>query len=207
MPGRNITKLFAPESCYHVYNRGVNRRLIFKDEADYDFFTKLFTRYIGNKPTTDSKGRIYPWYGERLSLLAYCLMPNHFHLLINQEDESAMTQFMLSLGTAYTMYFNKKYKRRGPLFENHYRASLINNDVYLQHISRYIHLNPIDYADWLHSSLGYYLGRIQAGEWLNTEPVLELFDSVQQYRSFVTDYGSMQRELEMIKHELADTMR
>lgn len=205
MPGRNVIKPFVPDSYYHVYNRGVNRRVIFKDEEDYLFFQSLFARHLRPAEAKDAKGRPYPHFRPKIDLLAFCLMPNHFHLLVYQkEDESALEGLMRSIGTAYTMYFNKKYNRRGPLFENHYRAVLVRSDSYLQHISRYIHLNHKDYRRWPHSSYPVYAGFGDAIEWLETNTVLGLFDSHAQYLEFTHDYNDVQRTLEEIKKELAD---
>jgi putative transposase len=178
--------------------------VIFKDDADYMFFQSLFARYIDFKPQTDSRSRPYPHMREQIELQAYCLMPNHIHLLVYQREETAISRFMLSLMTAYTMYFNKKYNRRGPLFENQYRAVLIVRDDYLQHISRYIHLNHAQYKTWRYSSYMAYKQGLAAPTWLNPTPILEMFDSPQQYTDFVNDYEDAQRALEEIKHDLAN---
>lgn len=205
MPGRNIVKLYTPESFYHVYNRGVNRRVIFKDKADYAYFCALLARHLSVKPVHDAKGRPYPHLREQLDLLAFCLMPNHFHLMLYQKDsEYALAELMRSIGTAYTLYFNKKYRRRGPLFENHYRAVLVHSDAYLQHISRYIHLNHKQYKTWPHSSYAAFVQPMSAPDWLDTEVVLGLFDSHKQYLDFVDDYEDARRALEAIKRDLAD---
>jgi putative transposase len=204
MPVRNLTRFFTDNSYYHVYNRGVNKRKIFLDEEDYLFFTNLFHRYIDRKPTQDSKGRDYRWLGDQVELVAYCLMPNHFHLLVYQHTVQATTDLLLSIGTAYTMYFNKKYKRRGPLFESTYKASMITNDAYLQHVSRYIHLNHKNFNKWPYSSLSSYLHPGVTPGYLHPERVTEQFRDTREYAEFVNDYEAMQRELEHIKHELAD---
>ena len=115
---------------------------------------------------------------------------------------------MRSVLTAYSMYFNKIHKRRGTLFESSYKASLIDNDVYLWHVSRYIHLNPQDigkdFSAYPYSSYAYYLGKKQA-EWLNPEPILRMHsDELSDYPTFVKDYEAMRAELQQIKHALAD---
>lgn len=202
MPGRNIVKLFAPESFYHAYNRGINRAEIFLDEADYKHFEWLLARSLALDPVKDPKGREYLWLGNDLELNAYCLMPNHFHLLCYQRSVDGVTKLMRSVCTAYTMYFNKKYKRRGPLFESSYRAVPILRDGQLQHISRYIHLNHKDFRRWMHSSLDDYLNT--ARPWVASARILELFDNAKQYHNFVLDYEQAQRELETLKRELAD---
>lgn len=205
MPGRNVIKLLVSDSYYHVYNRGVNRRVIFKDDEDYRYFISLFARHLGLREAKDAKGRPYPHYRPDIELLAFCLMPNHFHLLLYQrDDDSVLTNLMRSICTSYTIYFNKKYHRRGPLFENVYRAVLVRSDEYLQHISRYIHLNHARYKTWPNSSYLSYAGKEGVPDWLAIQPVLDLFDSRQQYLSFVDDYEDAQRALEAIKRELAD---
>lgn len=203
MPGRNLARIFVPESYYHLYNRGVNRRKIFLDDADYQYFLQLLARHLADKPTQDRVGREYKWLSPQISLQAYCLMPNHFHLLVYQTSERGTAELMMSVCTAYTMYFNKRYKRRGPLFENSYRASLITDDAYLQHISRYIHLNPANYKQWQYSSYANYIGERYVS-WLQPAGIVELSGSVQEYVGFVADYEDVQRSLELIKHELAD---
>jgi putative transposase len=203
MPGRNVVKPFVQDAYYHAYNRGVDRQVIFNGNEDYRFFVSLFARHLQHSESKDQKGRPYPHLRPVIDLLAFCLMPNHFHLLVYQKaDENALASLMRSIGTAYTMYFNKKYRRRGPLFENHYRAVLIRSDSYLQHISRYIHLNHKDYKRWPHSSYPAFLHPSNAPEWLDTERVLALFDSDKQYLVFVDDYQDAQRALEEIKREL-----
>lgn len=203
MPGKNLARQFVPESYYHIYNRGVNKRKIFLDAKDYSFFSGLFARHLSPKPQNDAKGREYLWLRNNITVAAYCWMPNHFHLLIYQNEERDMARLMMSVCTAYTMYFNKKYKRRGPLFENNYRASLISEDVYLQHISRYIHLNPAGYKTYRYSS---YLDYIKepSQKWISPGIILDLFRSKKEYRSFVADYKSARDELSVLKHELAN---
>ncbi len=109
---------------------------------------------------------------------------------------------MSSVLTTYTMYFNKKYKRRGSLFESTYKAILITDDSQLMHITRYIHLNHAKYRSWPFSSYGDHL-KI-ARDWIDTKPILELFTSPQAYREFTDDYEQLQRERDNIKAELAN---
>src|SRR3989344_349622 len=165
MPSRNIVKTYIPDSYYHIYCRGVNKDMVFNQPRDYAVFLNLLKRYLSKKPVKDKQGREYMHlYGE-LELLSYCLMPNHFHLLIYQTSSTAMRQLMHSILTSYSGYFNKINGRRGPLFESCYKASLISNDSYLEHISRYIHLNPKNWKDYKYSSLPYYIDKNRA-EWL-----------------------------------------
>lgn len=129
-------------------------------------------------------------------------MPNHFHLLVHQSAADGITGLMLSMMTAYTLYFNKKYKQRGTLFESRYKAVRIEDDAQFMHISRYIHLNHYDYRVWSRSSYEDYL--YEAREWLDIEPILGLFPSREKYTEFTNDYEDMQRKLELLKKQLAD---
>jgi hypothetical protein len=133
-------------------------------------------------------------------------MPNHFHLLIYQRQAGAMTEFMRSVLTSYSMYFNKKYKRTGPLFESRYKASLISEDNYLEHVTRYIHLNPRDWRHYEYSSLPYYLHQI-TDDWIRPERITSRFTTPQQYLTFVEDYVEAKEMLDILKHELADDAR
>jgi putative transposase len=204
MPSRNIEKIFLPDTYYHVYNRGVNKRRIFLDEQDYAVFLNLFKRYLSKMPVKDLKGREYPWLHNDMQLLSFCLMPNHFHLLVFQVRETAIKKLLHGVCTAYTRYFNEKYQRVGPLFQSRYKASMITSDAYLQHISRYIHLNPRDYLAWPYSSLPYYLGSKDA-DWVNPAKITGLFGTPQRYLDFLADEKDYLASLAQVESELADT--
>lgn len=152
MPSRNVAKVYLPDTFYHVYNRGWNLTKIFRDEEDYNHFEALLARHISPEPVKDRKGREYPHYHDEIQLNAYCLMENHFHLLVYQRDETALTDLMRSVLVAYTMYHNKKYRQRGKVFESTYKAVPIHSDEKLMHITRYIHLNRSEYRTWKHGS-------------------------------------------------------
>jgi REP element-mobilizing transposase RayT len=203
MPSRNVLKQLVPQSFYHVYARGASRQPIFCDDADYTYFLHLFERYLSESVVLSKTGAVYPHYRGRIKLVAYCLMSNHFHLLLWQDDESAMTDFMRSVMTSYSRYFNLKYRRSGALFESRYKASLISEDSYLDHISRYIHLNPRYWQKYKYSSLaGYFVDR---PEWLQPEQIEILFASRNAYINFLRDYQEQKDMLEEIKHSLADS--
>lgn len=202
MPSRNLEKMYLDETYYHIYNRGVNKRRIFIDNEDYTVFLNLLKRYLSNTPIKDNKGREYTSLFDRIELLSFCLMPNHYHILIYQKDSLAITSLLRSVATSYTMYFNKKYKRVGPLFQDRYKASLVSNDAYLMHISRYIHLNHKDYKNWEFSSYPYYL-REKNASWVRPDRILELFSNTQEYIDFSDDYIEYKEMLDQIKSELA----
>jgi REP element-mobilizing transposase RayT len=202
MPRRNVLRLDAPESYYHVYARGNSRHRIFLDEHDYITFLNLLERYLSPEEAKNSYGISYPNFYNRVDLLAYCLMPNHFHLLVYQRQPRDLTSLMQSVMTSYSRYFNTKYKRSGSLFESRYRASLIVDDMYLEHITRYIHLNPRSWRDYEYSSLPYYLQRDEVS-WVRPERILSLFESPSAYENFVMDYEENKKMLDILKKELA----
>lgn len=202
MPGRNIEKVYAADQYYHVYNRGVNKRKIFLDAEDYRYFEWLLERTLSPTQHKDRKGRAYKWLRESLDLNAYCLMPNHFHLLVYQREARVISQLMSTVATAYTLYFNSKYGRRGPLFENTYRAVLILKESQLMHITRYIHLNHRNFRHWPYSSYTDYLTAPRS--WVEPSALLAQFSSAQAYRTFVVDYEAAKRERDRLKRDLAD---
>lgn len=203
MPRRNVIRLDAPDSYYHVYARGNSRHRIFLDEQDYIAFLKLLERYLSPEEAKNPFGVSYPNFYNRVDLLAYCIMPNHFHLLVYQRQPKDLTALMQSIMTSYSRYFNARYKRSGPLFESRFRASLITDDAYLEHITRYIHLNPRLWRDYEYSSLPYYLQRDEVS-WVRPERILSLFDSPAAYETFVADYEENKKMLDILKKELAN---
>ena len=135
---------------YHIYNRGVESRPIFMDEADYFRFLlgmKEFNnaktifnllRYTRTKKTKDC-----PDPEPIVEFVCYSLMPSHYHFLVRQIKDDGISKFMQKLGTGYTKYFNKRYERTGVLFQGVFQAKHIAKDEYLLHLSRYIHLNAL----------------------------------------------------------------
>ena len=183
MPTKNIVKSFDAPAYYHVYNRASGERHLFRDAADREYFIHLMRRHL--LPPKDGADEIYRIYD--VKVVAYCLMSSHFHLLLYQEiDPSAITGFMRSVGTAYSMYYNRKYKSKGHVFQSAFRASYIADEAYLSHISRYIHLNPRNYATWKWSSYKNYVSK-RYDEWV--EPLYTLGMSAEQYKNFVIDYA------------------
>ena len=143
----------APGEWYHCYNRGVDKRKIFYNKNDYERFLLLMYAGNGSVPIHISNLK-----DKRLSVVlsdslldkgeplveigAYALMPNHFHILIKEAESGGVTSFMQKILTGYTMYFNKKNKRTGPLFAGVFKSKHIADDRYLKKAFSYIHLNP-----------------------------------------------------------------
>jgi REP element-mobilizing transposase RayT len=204
MPSRNIIRQDAPDAYYHVYARGINRAPIFHGAEDKEYFLYLFARHLSVEQKHSKFGYAYPHYRDELELLAYCLMDNHFHLLVYQAQVSALSAFMKSIMAAYTAYYNRTYSRRGPLFESRFKAVMINHDAYLSHISRYIHLNPRSWKYFPYSSL-IHIRKGTEPEWLHTGKILAAYASREAYVAFVADYEDHKNMLAEIKYELADT--
>lgn len=203
MASKNTRKIYLEKTHYHVYNRGVNKRRIFLDSEDYSVFLNLLKRYLSRRPQKDVKGREYPWLYNGIELQAFCLMPNHFHLLVYQLEETALMTLIKNVCGSYTSYFNKKYNRVGPLFQDRFKASMITADSYLHHISRYIHLNPKNYRTWKYSSLPFYMG-MKTAEWIQPHRILELFNDRGDYMQFVEDYEDQKDVMDELKYELAN---
>lgn len=219
MPSKNSIKLYVENSYYHIYNRGVDKKNLFNDKQDYAVFLGLLKRYLIPIPKEDetkkiqnNQNKVQNKVGprkvryrtdlfEKVQLISYCLMPNHFHLMIKQTTKEAITDIMRALSNSYVIYFNKKYKRTGPLFTGRYKAVLVEGDSYLLHLTRYIHLNPLDlgYArsdlvNYPYSSFSSYLNKKRV-DWIFPEEILSFFRTAQKkdpndllsYQSFVDD--------------------
>ncbi|AFY47327.1 transposase [Nostoc sp. PCC 7524] len=172
MPIRDVK--FQAGNYYHIYNRGNNRQAIFFERQNYLFFLRLMERHLVNKG---------------VEIVAYCLMPNHYHLLVylNTDNLSNLMQpFML----AYTKAINKRFKRVGSLFQGRFQSIHIDSNEYLLHLSRYIHLNPVNAnlvknpQEWEFSSYSEYI-MPHNHEIIKIDKVLQHFVSLDSYRLFV----------------------
>lgn len=206
MPKRNSVKTYGVDQYYHVYNRGVNKQDIFLEPEDRFFFLSLLKRHLSDEPETDSHRRPAAKFDDEIELVAFCLMPNHFHMLFYLKDPQGLVHLMRSTMTSYTMYFNKKYLRTGGLYESVFLASRITNDAYLWHISRYIHLNPMDigqnFRSYPYSSIDYFVGNKRTS-WVHPEKLVHTTTEKQQYLEFVEDYQSMHEDMKLLKNILA----
>jgi putative transposase len=145
----------APFEYYHLYQRGVDGRLVFEDEEDYlRFIVLLFfansTERVNLRSVRDrtfADQFVAEGTEKIVDIGAYCLMPNHFHVLVREIGEGGISKYMQKLMTAYTMYFNKKYGRKGSLFGSGYRAEHVTDDRHLKYLFAYIHLNPLSLHD------------------------------------------------------------
>lgn len=190
---------FDVQAYYHVYNRGAHKEKIFIDAQDKRKFMEILARYL-DPATSSVRSDGVPYEKSPVKLVAYCLMGNHFHLLLYQEENTTdIQQFMSSVTTAYSMYFNIRHKKSGRLFEGPYQAAYIDSDTYLMHITRYIHLNPATYKTYGWSSLPEYLGARHT-PWIHPEKVSDM--TPQAYRHFLEEYEDRATLLSEIKKSL-----
>jgi putative transposase len=146
-------RIHITDETYHVYNRGVDKREVYMTPDDYSYFIHLLYILNDNKKANNTnrnlhgRGSTSTKEGDRrtclVDILSFCLMPNHYHLLLKQRQEGGIAKFMQKVGTGYTMYFNEKYSRSGSLFQGRYKSVYIHDDRQLLYIPHYIHLNPV----------------------------------------------------------------
>ncbi len=210
--------VLATGEIYHIVNRGIEKRQIFTDKREYqrallaiDYYrfsdlsaglAQVLNLEIEKRNFFLSQVRKH---NKLIDLLAYCLMPNHFHLLIKQLEEGGIKEFVSNFSNSYVRYFNTKNKRVGPLFQGVFRAVRIEDDEQLIHVSRYIHINPVvsfivpreELITYPYTSFPECFG----GEGIcNQNMILDQFPSLEQYESFVYDQIDYGRRLELIKH-------
>ena len=142
----NRNHVLVTGEYYHIYNRGNSKQDIFLDTQDYVVFQQfLYLMNMEKRIIIREVGQsAYSYKREEplVSIGTYCCMPNHIHILLKQEKENGITKFMQKLSTAYVMYFNKKYRRTGGLFEGTFKSKWVGGDAYLKYLYSYIHLNP-----------------------------------------------------------------
>lgn len=211
MPSRNALKEYEAGGYYHIYNRGVAKQDVFIIDKDYKTFLSYLQLYL-NPPLPTLQGlssqaqeihtapskKLKNYAGE-ITLLAYCLMPNHFHLLLRQNTDHGMDHFMRSLITKYVRYFNSRYKRVGHLFQDRYKGVRVMSEEQFTYVSKYIHRNPLGLPackdspcrliNYTYSSYGNYLQNFEQS-WVSTKDILSYFSKNNprsSYRSFVEE--------------------
>lgn len=216
MPAKNAIKEYQEGAYYHVYNRGVDKGVIFRENKDYKTFLSFLKLYLtlqGDSLKTPPSRLLKNYVGE-IDLLCYCLMPNHFHLFIKQKSMHGIDHFMRSLLTKYVRYFNSHYKRIGPLFQGTYKAVRIENEYQFIYLSKYIHRNPIPLlpfkesprrlSEYPYSSYRNFLHNFQQ-TWVKPEEILSYFSqkfSNLSYEAFIEQ--SYAEDVDPIKHQAID---
>lgn len=220
----NRKLVFINNGFYHVFNRGLDKRPTFTNTWELNRALELmefyqykntnikFSRY--KKLTSDK--RLETWTkiskGPKLvEVICFCLMPNHFHLLLRQLEDKGIAIFMSNFINAYTRYFNTKSKRTGNLFEGVFKAVYIEDDEQLIHLSRYIHLNPttsslinikqLEKYPW--SSYPNYLC-LRNDNIIKKEAVIDFFKLPAKYKDFVVNQAAYAKELHKIKHKILE---
>lgn len=190
---------FVNGEYYHIYNRGNSKQKIFHDKEDYFRFVSLL--YVSNMSEKfnlynlkrNTNFNIFDIERNKLlvSIGSYCLMPNHFHILITENIEGGISKFIQKVTTAYVMYYNKKYNRTGSLFEGKFKSQYINTDRYLKYMFSYIHLNPIKLIqkDWKEKGIK---NQTEALEYLNKY----------LYSSYLDFTGEKREQLKILNLEL-----
>lgn len=208
------------DNIYHIYNRGVEKRVIYEDNQDYSRFIKGLVIFNDTKLIDDFNDRfsrvfIGSYQREQIvDILAFCLMPNHYHLLLRQKVDNGITEFMRKLGGGYVKYFNLRYERVGTLFQGKFKSVLINNDSQFLYIPHYIHLNPLGlvFPDWREKKVGNkkkaieflnnyewssycdYIGRNNFDLALNKNLISEHFDKESYKKDFFDFLGDFDSE-------------
>jgi putative transposase len=217
----------VPTEFFHIYNRGTDKRTIYSDDADRRRFLELLYLCNSNLPINVRDVRkvqtsVYDFErGDKLvSIGAYCLMPNHFHILITSQIEGGITTFMSKVSTGYSMYFNKRYARTGALFQGKFKSQHADSDEYLKYLYAYIHLNPVKLIDkdwkergskdavksfdfaasYAYSSLPDYLGRLRLeNKILDPAPFPDYFAAAADHQTELFEWLTYSDELSLGK--------
>jgi REP element-mobilizing transposase RayT len=186
--------VFAADQYYHIYNRGAGKGLLFFNSGNYEYCLRLVKRYQQR-------------YG--VTVIAYCLMPNHYHFLLRQETDEPLSRFVNVLFNAYVQAVNKQQNRQGTLFEGRFRHVWVEQEEYLVHLCRYIHLNPLKAGlvsrleDWPYSNYLEWVG-LRPGTLRDEELIAERFPSPEAYREFVADQQHEPQARELIAEYIWD---
>ncbi len=181
-----------PGEYYHIYNRGVDKRTIFQDKNDLALILSYLKKFntiesFGGLRKLRFKGRGSTSHSDGLvEIIAFCLNPNHFHMILKPLVEGGIEKFMQKIATGYTMYFNEKYERSGSLFEGRYKAKHINSNEYLLYLGAYVNLNYMVHGytenDLYESSWPEYVSHETKTKITNPDIILDQYINIEDYR-------------------------
>lgn len=213
MPVQILSDQTTDNLYCHVYNKGIDDNIIFKDEGDCKIFLSFINEYLTTPTDAESskkdfniRGKVFRGtphqiknYFGKIELIAYSLSPDHFHLLLNLKHKDHLAGFIRSLCTRYSIYFNKKYTRNGSLFAGPYKSVNIKNEEAVLHLTRFLHTHGL-------SSYPEYLGT-RLTPWVNTQAVLDYIhkyysgnsEIAGSYKYFVERYKPNQNESKLIE--------
>ena len=169
--------VFAQNHYYHIYNRGAGKGRIFFNPGNYEYCLRLVKRY-------------HQRYD--VAVIAYCLMPNHYHFLLRQETDQPLSKFINVLFNAYVQAVNRQQSRKGTLFEGRFRHVWVDREEYLIHLCRYIHLNPVraklvsQLTDWSYSNYLEWISQ-RVGTLKDETFIRERFPTPEAYQQFIAD--------------------
>lgn len=188
-------KVFEPGGYYHIYNRGNQKQVIFKEADDFHFFISRLYEYLFGVVNLYSRGeyrrKILPL--NSYSVVCYCLMSNHFHILIKQENNIPISRLIQNLATSYAKYFNKKYNKIGHVWQDRFKYKPIRQDSYLLWLSAYIHKNPetkgllSDFRNYKWSSWGEYSNNKSFNICRDKEIIISQCKNLEKYEKFILE--------------------
>lgn len=191
MPRIYTTRNFCNSNFYYIYNYSPSRYQLFRDRQDYVRFETFLKDRLLSPPGRNPSRAKARFAG--LELHAYALWPYCFQLIIRTDNARLIPAFMRSLSTSYAMYFNHRYSLRGSPFSPKYRSASLSDDNNIARTFRYLHLRPLDYQAWPHSSyLDYF---VQSRPWIKSDVIPKLIDERTDYISFVNDRQELMYEL------------
>lgn len=201
---------------YHIFNHSVAGMPIFRGSRENDLFLEAMKFYLQPKPPTKfsiyrKSRQSFPIKLDQkiVTIINYCLMPDHFHLTLRQEQKDGIKQFIQRVSNSFAHYFSLKYRKRGHVFEDKFKAVHVETEEQLLHLSRYIHLNPVTSylvekpEDYSYSSYRIYLGE-EASDIIDPSLILNNFSLREKYQQFVMSQKDYQRTLDRIKHLLLE---
>jgi len=211
----------APGEYYHVFNRGVNKQLIFHDHTDrirflfivLYFQSPVILQNISRSVQPFIKHSVFNLDKETeqeiiksrfIELASFCLMPNHFHFIIKEVEENGIARYMQRVLNSYTKYYNTRYNKSGHLFQGPYKATHVGSNEQLLHLSSYVHRNPRELKEWFNKESNYqwssyqdFVNKNRFEQLLVFDIISEQFKSKKEYNKFVKSSGTKLTEEEL----------